>query len=194
MGRDGNLYFAHMHSLKILRCTPDGTESVFVWPEQFGVEFSRPYNVTGITCGPDGTLYLFSLNDDAGNHAVYTVGVNRSIGTFAQNFVTDAIPQSERHPQASPEYCRGMAVNKQGDVYIAVTGNRCVMKLTRNGDARVILNSQKPWTPTGVAEHNGNLYVLEYDDETPTEGRNWPPRVRKVAHDGTVTTIASIKR
>jgi hypothetical protein len=38
----------------------------------------------------------------------------------------------------------------------------------------------------------GEVYVLEYDDETPTEGRNWPPRVRKVGRDGKVTTLATV--
>jgi hypothetical protein len=93
-----------------------------------------------------------------------------------------------------PEYSRGMAVDQQGNVYIAVTGSRCVMKLTPQRETSIILRAEKPWSPTGVAEHNGDVYVLEYDDETPTEGRNWPPRVRKVAHDGTVSVIAAIQR
>jgi sugar lactone lactonase YvrE len=194
IGKDGNLYFAYMHSLKIMRRTPDGTQSVFVSPEQFDVEATRPYGVTGLACGSDGRLYLFSLNDDSGDHGIYTVAMDGSIQTFAANFVKDKIPDSQRHPEAKPEYCRGLALDEQGNVYIAVTGNRCVMKLTPNVGPSVVLTAKKPWTPTGVAVHNGELYVLEYDDETPTEGRNWPPRVRKVARDGKVTVVAAIQR
>jgi hypothetical protein len=73
-------------------------------------------------------------------------------------------------------------------------GNRCVMKLTPDRESSVVLRAEKPWAPTGVAEHDGEIYVLEYDDETPTEGRNWPPRVRKVTRDGKVETIAAISR
>jgi hypothetical protein len=68
------------------------------------------------------------------------------------------------------------------------------MKLTPQRETSVLLRAEKPWSPTGVAELNGDVYVLEYDDETPTEGRNWPPRVRKVARDGTVSVIAAIQR
>ena len=194
MGRDGNLYFAHMHSLKIMRRTPDGTGTVLVEPKQFHVEASRPYGVTGLTCGPDGKLYLFLLADDSGEHAIYSVGMDGSIRQFAANFVTEKIPASERHHEAIPEYCRGLAVDQEGNVFVAVTGNRCVMKLMPGGRSTTILRSSKPWTPTGVAEHNGSVYVLEYDDETPTEGRNWPPRVRRVAPDGTVSVVAEITR
>ena len=139
MGRDGNLYFAYMHSLKIMRRTPDGTETVLVEPKQFHVEASRPYGVTGLTCGPDGKLYLFLLADDSGEHAVYSVGMDGSIRQFAANFVTEKIPESERHPEAMPEYCRGLAVDREGNVFVAVTGNRCVMKLTPGGQSTTIL-------------------------------------------------------
>jgi sugar lactone lactonase YvrE len=194
MGRDGNLYFAHMHSLKIMRRTPDGTETVLVEPQQFRVEANRPYGVTGLTCGPDGKLYLFLLADDSGTHAVYSVDMDGSIRQFAANFVTEKIPESERHPEAMPEYCRGLTVDGKGNVFIAVTGNRCVMKLTPSGQSTTILRCDKPWTPTGVAEHDGNIFVLEYDDETPTEGREWPPRVRQVAPDETVSVVAQVER
>lgn len=194
MGRDGNLYFAYMHSLKIMRRTPDGTETVLVEPEKFRVDASRPYGVTGLTCGPDGTLYLFLLADDSGQHAVYTVDMDGSIRRFAANFVAKKLPKSERHPEAMPEYCRGLAVDREGNVFVAVTGNRCVMKLMPGGQSTTILTCNKPWTPTGVAVHEGHVFVLEYDDETPTEGRNWPPRVRRVTPGGTVTVVAQIKR
>jgi hypothetical protein len=193
-GKDGNLYSASMHSLQIMRRTLGGAESALVTPEQFPVEATRPYGVTGITCGPNGKLYLFLLADDSGEHAVYSVGMDGTIREFAKNFIAEKLPKNERHSEAMAEYSRGMAVDQNGNVYIAVTGNRCVMKLTPQREASVILRCEKPWSPTGVAEHNGDVYVLEYDDETPTEGRNWPPRVRKVARDGTVSIIAEIRR
>jgi hypothetical protein len=194
IGGDGNLYFAHMHSLKIMRRTSAGTETVLVEPGQFRVEAKRPYGVTGLTSGPDGKLYLFLLADDSGQHAVYSVDMNGSVRQFAANFITEKIPESERHPEAMPEYCRGLAVDIDGNVFVAATGNRCVMKLTPDGRSTTILECRKPWTPTGVAEHKGSIYVLEYDDETPTEGREWPPRVRQVAPDGRVTMVAQIER
>ena len=194
LDKEGNLYSAYMHSLRIVRRTPKGAESVLVTPEQFKVDATRPFGVTGITCGPDGKLYLFLLADDSGEHAVFAIGMDGSIHEFAKNFVKQKVVESERHHEAMPTYSRGMAVDQQGNVYIAVTGSRCVMKLTPQRESRIILKCEKPWSPTGVAEHHGDIYVLEYDDETPTEGRNWPPRVRKLARNGTMSVIAEIRR
>src|SRR5687768_77209 len=56
VGKDGNLYFAYMHSLKIMRRTPDGRESILVSPEKVGIDASRPIGVNGIACGPDGSI------------------------------------------------------------------------------------------------------------------------------------------
>ena len=197
VGTDGNLYSAHMHSLTIKRRTPAGKESTVVSREHFGVAADRPVGVTGIACGPDGTVYLVSLDSlnrevGTGEHAVHAVAPDGSVKTLAKNFVTDLLPEHDRHPEVRPQYARGLAVDKDGSVYVAVTGNRCVMKLTPDGKSSVVLKTQKPWTPTGVDVRDGEVYVLEYDDETPAEGRNWPPRVRKIRRDGKVVTLATV--
>ena len=199
VGKDGNLYYAKMHGLTIVRRTPEGRESVLVSREKFGIPADRPVGVNGMACGPDGTIYLVSLDSlnatvGSGEHAVYAVGTDGSVRTFAKDFIKEKLPERERHPEVRPEYCRGMAVDEKGDVYVAVTGNRCVMKLTPRGEPSVVLKCAKPWTPTGVDVFKGEVYVLEYDDETPTEGRTWPPRVRKVGRDGKVTTLATVTR
>jgi WD40 repeat protein len=198
VGKDGNLYFAKMHGLTIMRRTPHGHETILVSREDFGIAADRPVGISGMACGPDGTLYVVSLDslnkhEGSGEHVLYAIGLDGAIRTVAKNFVRDLLPVSERHAEVRPQYCRGMDVDEQGNVFVAVTGNRGVMKLTSKGDASVILRATKPWTPTGVAVSQGNVYVLEYDDETPTEGRNWPPRVRKLSKDGKVVTIATVR-
>jgi sugar lactone lactonase YvrE len=199
VGNDGNLYYARMHGLAIHRRTPAGEESVLVPRERFGVGADRPVGVNGMACGPDGTIYvvsLDSLNKDvgSGDHAVYAVSPDGKVRTVAKEFVQDKPPQDQRHPEVRPQYCRGMAVGPDGAVYVAVTGSRRVMKISPKGEASTVLACAKPWTPTGVDMYRGEVYVLEYDDETPTEGRNWPPRVRKVGADGAVTVLAAVDR
>ena len=44
--KDGNLYSAYMHSLRIVRRTPKGAESFLVTPEQFKGDANRPFGVT----------------------------------------------------------------------------------------------------------------------------------------------------
>jgi hypothetical protein len=199
VGNDGNLYFAYMHSLKIVRRSPQGKESVLVMPDKFGLGKDRPIGVCGMACGPDGSIYLVSLDslnkhEGTGEHVLFAIAMDGAIRTIAKQFITEKLPASEEVSEVRPQYCRGMAVDPQGNIFIAVTGSRCVMRITPKGEGRVVLRCQKPWSPTGVDVSNGVLYVLEYDDETPTEGRNWPPRVRKLNPDGKVSTLVTVKR
>jgi hypothetical protein len=87
-----------------------------------------------------------------------------------------------------------IASAENGEVYVAMTGNRCVMKITAGGDSSIAYKIEKPWSPTGVALFGGDVYVLEYDEDTPVLHGDWPPRVKKIAPDGSVTTIAAISR
>ena len=198
IGKDGNLYYARDHSLTIVRRTPEGKESVLVEREKFKFDEKQPGGVNGIACGPDGVLYVVGLNsinkrEGTGEHVLYSITMDGAIRELARNFVKEPLAEKDRHPEVRPQYSRGIAVDEKGSVFIAVTGNRCVMKRTAAGEWSVVLRSEKPWSPTGVALRNGELYVLEYDDETPTEGRNWPPRVRKVGADGTIRLIAQVR-
>jgi hypothetical protein len=199
MGKDGNLFYASMHDLTIIRRSPSGEESVLVEKDRFRMKDDT--SVTGIACGPDGTLYLVALDslnrkDGHGLHMIWAVKPDGTIRKFADGFLKqkDKLPAAEQHWQVRPEYCRGIAVDGNGDVYVAVTGNRCVMKLTAKGEASVVHRTAKPWTPTGVDVVEGEVYVLEYDDETPAKHGDWPPRVKKVGTNGKVATVATVAR
>jgi hypothetical protein len=199
MGRDGNLYCAKDHTLTIVRTRPDGHESVLVKKEQFERDWTHNMGVTAMACGPDGTLYImgldsFNRNEGTGEHVIWTVGMDGKIGTFAKGFVKEKLAPEQQHPEVGPAFCRGLAVDEYGDVYVSVTGNRCVMKLTAKGGGSVVHHMQKPWIPTGVAVFKGELFVLEYDDETPAAHGEWPPRVTKVGRDGKVSEVARVER
>ena len=48
-------------------------------------------------------------------------------------------------------YLRGLAITEAGVVYAAVNGCRCVVKITPEGKVETVLESERPWSPTGVA-------------------------------------------
>jgi sugar lactone lactonase YvrE len=199
IGPDGNLYFAKMHGLDIIRRTSEGQESVLVSRKDFNLAPDSHFGVNGIAVGRDGTAYVIALDSlnrrvGTGDHVLYAISSAGRIREIAKNFVMDKLPEGKQHAEVRPEYCRGMAVDDEKNVYVAVTGNRCVMKISADGASTVVLKCDAPWAPTGVAVLGDEVYVLEYDDETPTEGRNWPPRVRKVDREGHVTMLAEIKR
>ena len=57
-----------------------------------------------------------------------------------------------------------------------------------------MMRTAAPWSPTDVAVHGRDLYVLEYLHTATDNRREWFPRVRKIAPDGTMTIIAAITK
>jgi hypothetical protein len=58
----------------------------------------------------------------------------------------------------------------------------------------VLLQLQSPWSPTGVALFGNDVYVLEYLHTPGDNRRDWLPRVRRIATDGTSSIVAAITR
>ena len=51
-----------------------------------------------------------------------------------------------------------------------------------------------PWAPTAVAVAGRDVYVLEYLHTPGDDRREWIPRVRKIAANGAVSTLAASTR
>jgi hypothetical protein len=197
IGRDGNLYYAKMHGLTIVRRTPAGEESDLIEPKDYGVDATR-LGINGMASGRDGSIYVVTLDsvnrtEGTGVHVLYAITLDGDIRKIAEGFVREKTPKGEKHPEVRPQYCRGMAVDNDGNVYIAVTGSRYVMKVTPRGEGSVIVRAERPWSPTGVDVRDGFVYVLEYDDEKRVQNREWPLRVRKLDRDGKAETLVTIR-
>ena len=193
INRDGNLYYADTRprSARIVRRTPDGKESVLAADEAFK-------GVTGIAAGPDGSLYITDASRPDVN-TIRKITMDGKLSQFASTEIVGAGRDSTINPppEAEASYCRGLAVDSQGIVYVAATGRRRVLRITPGGDVSTILQAPSPWSPTGVAVFGGEVYVLEWRDAPPSllETRNaWIPRVRKVGRDGKITTLATVSR
>ena len=188
VNKDGNIYYALTRpgSARIMKRTPGGNETVFASNKIF--EF-----ISGIAAGTDGSLYITeSSNANANTIRKITVdGTVSSLATFVGKAGTD-LPL-----ETLPSYCRGLAVDSTGTIYVAATGSRRVLRISPQGQVTTILQSSGPWTPTGVAVSNGEVYVLEWHD-VPLEKLEvreaWIPRVRKIGTDGKVITLATISR
>jgi len=187
---DGNMYYADTRSGRghIVRRSPDGKESVLARGETFE-------SVTGIASGPDGALYVSEAGRSRTN-VIRKITLDGNISTIAADFVplesTVKPPPDDR-----AGYCRGLAVDSSGAVYVAATGSRCVVKIAHGGKTTVLLRAASPWSPTGVTVFAGEVYVLEWRDAPPSELENrtaWIPRVRKIARDGAISTLATVAR
>jgi sugar lactone lactonase YvrE len=189
VGADGGLYYVPFKKTgprELVRRKYDGLRSVFV---ALPADTSREPMlwVNGIAAAPDGSLYV------ADNDAVRRIEASGSISTMAVAIdgseCRDPLPDAPKLP-----YLRGLAVARSGVVYAAANGCRSVVSIPPKGAVRIILKAERPWSPTGVAILGEDLYVLEYIHTPGDDRKAWIPRVRKVASDGRVTTVASIER
>jgi len=187
-GRDGNIYYADTRSgsSKIIRRTPDGKETVLASNKIF--QFT-----SGIAAGADGSLYITEASN-ANANTVRKIAMNGTITIIATYTGKNG---KELPPETTPSYCRGLAVDPSGNIYVAATGSRSVLKINPQGKITTMLQATTPWTPAGVAVFHGGVYVLEWHDVAPekSEVRSaYIPRVRKIGQDGKVTTLATVSR
>jgi hypothetical protein len=197
--QDGNLYYGSGFpggddmapgGHTITRISPDGKRTLFS-PELKGILAKLNEAVTGLAAGPEGLLYVACPN------AILTVKMDGTVSTLVHPVVVpecdnDISPTNQAAFYHAP-YLRGLAVAPDTTVFAAVTGCHCVVKVAPGGKVSTVLKAERPWSPAGVDVRNGAVYVLEYRQlpDLPGKPEEWEPRVRKLAPDGRVTTLAT---
>jgi sugar lactone lactonase YvrE len=180
MGPDGSLYYKLPRTghFDLIRSTPAGATSTFL-PLPASIE-----QFNGIAATPDGSIYFTDNNTirriDA-RHRLTTVATVSPIVNGAH------IPDVDQHP-----YLRGLAVDANGNMYVADSSYARVLKITPTGTVTTLVTTISPWAPTAVALSGSIVYVLEYLHTTPEDRLAWLPRVRKITPDGRSTIIATI--
>jgi hypothetical protein len=181
--RNGFVHFApyaRQPPLRMMRLTRDGRT------EPFAAIDTRAQWLNGFAAGRDGLYFT----EDA---AVKRLSSDGSVSVVADKVMPADCPTGWL-PEMSAPYLRGLAVGADGDVYVAATGCRVVLRIDGRGAITTVLRADIPWAPTAVALHGDAIYVLEYLHTPGDDRRQWLPRVRKVDAGGRVTTIASVNR
>jgi RHS repeat-associated protein len=209
LARDGNLYFADFGSSRIRRIGADGIITTVAGNGTNGVggdggpatqaQLNSPLDVT---VGPDGTLYIA----DANNHRVRRVDPSGIMSTVAGTgtFIGDCGFSGDggQATQATLCFPEGVAVGINGELFIADTGNRLVRRVTVDGKIttvagtpgqQVCTNSTDACGDGGPAAQaqfgapvslnlaaDGSLYVNDPGIK----------RIRRIAPDGNITTVA----
>ena len=190
--RDGNLYYGsgwgegHEHEpggATVSRLSPGGTLTTFA-PKLKEVLAKAKVGVTGLAPGPQGALYVASAV------GVYKVETNGAVKTLVER---PKVPDCDADPPPDglPGF-RGLAVREDQTVYAAATGCRAVAKIGPAGTVETVLRAEPPWSPTDVAVHEQEIYVLEWTNANQGPEAGWRPRVRKVGARGEVTTLITI--
>ncbi|MDP1676279.1 MAG: SMP-30/gluconolactonase/LRE family protein [Bacteroidota bacterium] len=191
VGRDGSLYYPWVNSeqqVQIFRIAPSGNTTVVktLPPARSPSGELRWRN--GIAVTSDGSIYYTE------DRAVRKISPEGELTTVISDLnVPGCGSAAGVEPELGP-YCRGIAVDSAGTVYVAAAGCGAVLRISTDKKVTTILHASSPWSPSAVAVSGNNLYVLEYIHTANENRREWLPRVRKVSSDGSVTTIATIDR
>jgi hypothetical protein len=195
MGRDGNLYYCggehgdmHPGAKTLVRETPAKQQILFS-PTLENILDKLNDGITGLASSPDGSLYVACWN------SLLKVNMDGSVKTLVHPVLVsdcDEDPADHREANKGIPLLRGIAVDSGENVYVAATSCHCLLKITSDGKVKTILKAERPWSPTGVAVHNGDIYVLEYTNANGPATEGWIPRVRKIDRDRKVTTIANL--
>jgi len=185
IGGDGNLYYPSgaAGNLQLMKLTPAGASSMVIrFPAT--VKGKPLPHIGGIIAGPEGSLYY---SEDAAIRKIDAQGRVSTVVAVRAPANPPSIPATSEHP-----YLRGLALNDRGVTYVADTGDARVLKIASSRNVRTILQTQSPWSPTAVAVSGSEIYVLEFLHTVRDVRREWSPRVRKIASDGTSSLIATL--
>ncbi|HEV3251397.1 MAG TPA: hypothetical protein VGZ71_10625 [Puia sp.] len=195
MNLDGNFYYCgsqngdmHPGAMTLIRETPGKKQTIFA-PNLENTLKELGDGITGLAAGPDGSLYAACWN------SLLKITMQGVVTTLAHPVIVkdcDEDPADHKKANRGIPLLRGIDVDSNGIIYAAATSCHCLIKLTSDGKIKTILKAERPWSPTGVALWNGNIYVLEYTNANGPSKEGWLPRVRKIAKDGTITVIADL--
>jgi hypothetical protein len=189
VGRDGALYHPELRPdqrLQVIRMTPSGARSVAATLPA-STESGALRWLNGMATGPDGSIYYTE------DRAVRRLAQG-SITTIAGNVeVSDCNPLPGYGHRLGPAL-RGLDVASDGTVFVAATACHALLKITPGGDVGVALRTTAPWSPTGVAVADNDIYVLEYLHVQTQDRRDWTPRIEKLSADGRVSIVATVTR
>ncbi len=186
-GQNGNM---NPGGLTLVRETPQRQQTIF------NAHLEDTLNrlddgITGMAASPDGSLYLACWN------SLIRVTMDGKVTSLLHPVTVsgcDEDPADHREINRGKPLLRGLAVDSGGTVYTAATSCHCLIKITPDGKVKTILKSQCPWSPTGVAIHNGDIYILEYTNANGPATERWIPRVRKIERSGKITTLADFSK
>ena len=181
IGQDGNLYYPSRGSkgqTRIMRLLPSGQSS--------SLTTLTVSEINGITAGADNSIYYTENNSIRRINAQGGLSTVATISALADG---PSIPGNTEHP-----YLRGLAIDSSRSIYVADSGDARVLKIAPDGKVSTIVQLQSPWSPTAVAVFGSNVYALEFLHTGGDVRRDWSPRVRKIASDGTSTIIATLDR
>ena len=112
----------------------------------------------GLAVDAAGNIYI----GDGGNERVRKIDVSGVITTVAGNGVDGYSGDGGQATAASMSFPNGVAVDGNGNLYIADTGNQCIRKVTPKGTITTLVSSGLTNPYTIALDSSGALYIGGY--------------------------------
>ena len=189
MADDGYLYYASSQlngHLMIMRLKPNG-ETFVVADIPDNPKQKKLRGVNGMAAGPANSLYV------AGNHTVRRISQQGTVTNVAGPLNMPECAAVAGVKKGWRPFLQGLTVTGDETVYVAATGCNAVFRVAKDGIVSTVHKTENPWTPTGVAIHRGDLYVLEYPYSSSKKAKDWTPRVEVIRSDGSISVLATAK-
>ena len=201
--RSGNLFIADQNNQRIRKIAPDGTISTVAGNGIQGFAGdggpainAELYNPTGVFADNLGNLYIA----DVGNQRIRKVDPSGTITTIAGNGAKGYGGDGGSAVNATFYNCVRVALDLSGNVVIADQSNHRVRRITSDGIIRTIAGNGVGTPQTGAFSGDGgpatnaslnNPTAIAFDSTGVLYiADQFNLRIRKVALDGTITTVA----
>jgi uncharacterized protein (TIGR03437 family) len=146
----GNLYIADLGNARVRKVLPDGTITTVAG----GVASQALSEPRNLALDRSGNLYI----SDFTGHRVYRLGTDGALVTVVGTGISGFSGDGGLPAHAQLSFPAGLALDLQGSLLIADSGNHLVRKVTQTG----ISSIAKAATPTGLAfDSLGALYIAD---------------------------------
>ncbi len=147
-------------------------------------QFSDPY---GVAVDGKGNIYIADGGDGNRIRRIAPDGAVTTVAGGEEGYADGPGAKARFHTPS------GLALDRQGNLYVADTGNHAIRKITPDGVVSTVAGSGVAGNADGVgkaAHFNGPVGLAIDDGGTLYVADTYNDVVRKIAPDGTVTTLA----
>jgi hypothetical protein len=127
-----------------------------------------------------GSIYAPDIGIEGG--VLYRLNPNGSSEIVAKNLLTKL---SHREIDKHQDVLLGMGEDEDGNIYIAETAGKRIIKIAKNKTVSDFYISKGEWMPTAITFSGGETYILEYKSKR----ENFGPQIVKVDANGNNSVI-----